>query len=141
VSPKVKRKKLSFVKRFGNGQLLKSVLLPKNYKNGYCIWNFSIAVSKSTRAINDWNSCKKNKRAAKLKNSLPGAVGSRSLIEAARITRRCFEYIPKGDAIAFQCTSSLPQKQLRVFKKWLIGRENLPWEYLEDLNIFFLYKN
>ena len=135
-----RKKKLTFIKRFDNGQLLKAFLVPGNIKNNNCIWNFSIAVSRSNRQINDWNKCRKNKRANKLKFNLTGNVGTKSLIEAARITRKCFVHIQKGDSIIFKCESSMRKKQLRVFKKWLIGREKLNWEYLEDLNLFFIYK-
>jgi hypothetical protein len=137
---KQRRKKLTFSKRFDNGQLLKAFLTPVNIKDNKCIWNFAIAVSRSNRQINDWNSCRKNKRANKLKSNVTGNVGSKSLIEAARITRKCFVHIQKGDSIIFKCESSIRQKQLRVFKKWLIGREKLNWEYLRDFNIFFIYK-
>ena len=135
-----RRKKLTFIKRFDNGQLLKAFLTPVNVKNNKCIWNFAIAISRSNRQINDLNSCRKNKRVNKIKSKLTGNVGAKSLIEAARITRKCFLHIQKGDSIIFKCESSIPKKQLRVFKKWLIGREKLNWEYLEDLNIFFIYK-
>ena len=135
-----RRKKLTFIKRFDNGQFLKAFLTPVNVKNNKCIWNFAIAISRSNRQINDWNSCRKNKRVNKIKSKLTGNVGAKSLIEAARITRKCFLHIQKGDSIIFKCESSIPKKQLRVFKKWLIGREKLNWEYLEDLNIFFIYK-
>jgi hypothetical protein len=135
-----RRKKLTFIKRFDNGQLLKAFLTPVNVKNNKCIWNFAIAISRSNRQINDWNSFRKNKRVNKIKSKLTGNVGAKSLIEAARITRKCFLHIQKGDSIIFKCESSIPKKQLRVFKKWLIGREKLNWEYLEDLNIFFIYK-
>ncbi len=135
-----RRKKLTFIKRFDNGQLLKAFLTPVNVKNNKCIWNFAIAISRSNRQINDWNSYRKNKRVNKIKSKLTGNVGAKSLIEAARITRKCFLHIQKGDSIIFKCESSIPKKQLRVFKKWLIGREKLNWEYLEDLNIFFIYK-
>lgn len=135
-----RKKKLTFIKRFDNGQLLKAFLTPANTRDNRCIWNFSIAVSRSNRQINDWDKGRKNKRAHKLKSNLTGHVGTKSLIEAARITRECFAYIQKGDSIIFKCESSMHQKQIRVFKKWLIGREELPWEYLRDLNIFFIYK-
>ena len=135
-----RRKKLTFIKRFDNGQLLKAFLTPANIKNNKCIWNFSIAVSRSNRQINDWNRGRRKKRANKLKSNRTGNVGTKSLIEAARITRKCFVHIQKGDSIIFKCESSMRQKQLRVFKKWLIGREKLNWEYLQDFNIFFIYK-
>lgn len=140
ICEKRRRKKLTFIKRFDNGQLLKALLVPVNIKNNNCIWNFSIAVSRSNRQINDWNKCRKNRRANKLKSNLTGNVGPKSLIEAARITRECFVHIREGDSIIFKCESSMRQKQIRVFKKWLIGREKLNWEYLEDLNVFFIYK-
>ena len=67
---KVKRKPKVVTTKLQTGDIFKLVGIPHKFNNGY-IWITGMAVSKSTRALNDWMK-RRNKRKSVIKlNTLP----------------------------------------------------------------------
>ena len=74
--------------------------------------------------------------------SIPLTVdwGMKAQLEAMRMVRQWYQEIPAGDSIAIRCESEDPERQFRVWRKWLETRENPGWEISETHHSFFLYK-
>ena len=105
-----------------------------------CVWQVSLAISKSRRQINDWLNRRKNTRVRRLNSFLTGKIGIRSHAIGIYQLRKWMEELPEGHSISFRCESSEPDKQFKVWKKWFEKKENKGWDIHEELKSFFYYK-
>ena len=139
---RVKRKKLvqTFIEK--NEVITVTRLLPwmpigKNYA-----WIVSLAVGKSRRQINDWlmRRCRR-RRVLQFDQHLTGLGGYKSQAFAARQLSVWLDVIPEGDMIVFICESAEPERQMKVWKKWLLRHEpNLLSSIDEETKSFYIYK-
>lgn len=123
-----------------DGQILKVRLFARFRGEDFTLWNISCAVSKSHRQLNDWENKRKNKRARELSRKMTGSIGPGVFAHVMRITRQFYKELSPGDSITFKCESCVLDKQYRVFKKWLLTREEDPWVALDDVKGFFIHK-
>ena len=124
---KIKRKKQIFIHYLPGGFILKMRLLPLLEGKSNYQWLVSLAISKSTRQINDWLKQRKNKRTKKLKSRLTGTFGIKAQIIALKQMRKWIDFIPKGDILFFRCESAMPLKQFNAWAKWFQRRESEDW--------------
>ena len=136
----MKKKTKVITEYLPDGQILKVRLMVKYVVNGRCLWNISSAVSKSHRQLNDWEKERKNKRSKQLRKKMTGTLGPGVFARIIRATRKLYVELKPGDALTFRCESCVPDKQYRVFSKWLLQREKEPWETLPEVKGFFLRK-
>ena len=129
-----------FTEYLPDGQILKVRLMMKYIVNGSRLWNISSAVSKSHRQLNDWEKKRKNKRSTRLSKKMTGTLGPSVFARIIRITRKLYDELKPGDALTFRCESCVPDKQYRVYSKWLLHREKIPWERLPEVRGFFVRK-
>jgi hypothetical protein len=107
-------------------------------KNGR-VWRASMAISKSNRQLNDWNTTKKNKRNRQLTSSMTGKFGPKTQAIAIRQLRKWMNEVPKGDSITIKCECILSDKQFRVWKKWFLKNESKDWHISDAYKAFFYY--
>lgn len=137
-SMKIKRKKQTFVYFLPGGFALKMRLLPWIKNKDYCQWLISLAVSKSTRQINDWLKERKNKRTKKLNANLTGVFGPKAQAIAVRQMRYWTNIVPRGDILFFRCESALPEKQFKIWSRWFQRHESKDWIINSEFK-YFLY--
>jgi hypothetical protein len=138
---RVKRRKTVTYHQLRGGFLVKSRLIPWLKVGKNWVWLGSIANSKSKRQINDWLQRRKNRRTRRLDGNLTGKEGNRVQALAIRALHEWLDYIPPGDSVVFRCEAAMPDKQFRVWKKWIL-RHNyyLKPDIDEELKSFFFYK-
>ena len=71
---------------------------------------------------------------------MTGTLGPSVFARIIRITRKLYDELKPGDALTFRCESCVPDKQYRVYSKWLLHREKIPWERLPEVRGFFVRK-
>ena len=136
----MKKNRKVVTKKLRDGQILKVRLQPYLKTKQFTIFNISSAVGISQRQLNDWENKRKNKRAKKLSMKLTGTLGPAVFAQIIRIARQFYKELKPGDSMCFRCESCVPEKQFRVYKKWLLEKEKDPWEVLPDVQGFFIYK-
>ena len=123
-----------------DGNLCRIRLSPWMQVGTNWIWVVSLAVSKSSRQINDWMRKRKNKRSKRLAKEMNGRFASRVQAFAVRQLREWILEHPTGDAMFFKCESVEAEKQFRVWKKWFLRNESKQWEILPEDLAFYFYK-
>lgn len=84
---------------------------------------------------------RKNGRTRQLDGSLTGKAGNKIQAVAIRCLHDWIDFIPAGDSVLFRCESAKPDKQFRVWKKWILRHNNyLNPDIDEELKSFFFYK-
>jgi len=138
---RIKRRKTVTFHRLEDGSLVKTRLIPWLKVGETWVWLGSIANSNSTRQINDWLQRRKNRRTRRLDGNLTGKSGNKVQALAIRALHQWIDYIPPGDSVVFRCEAAMPDKQFRVWKKWIL-RHNyyLQPDIDEELKSFFFYK-
>lgn len=139
---RIKRKKIVTTTKTPNNYLVVTRLIPwirigKNYA-----WMGSLATAKGRRQINDWLARKTRRKSVQyLDNNLTGRDGN--LVQAIIIRQvyKWFQLIPEGDMILFHCESTDPERQMRVWSKW-IRRHNwdIPFDIDENTKTFYIWK-
>jgi hypothetical protein len=137
---RIKKRKKVFTKAIGKGYLLKMRLIPWIRTTKGCVWLASLAVSKSSRQINDWMDERKNARVRQMDTSLTGKIGNGVQAIAIRQVRKWVDELPLGHSFTLRCESALPDKQFRVWKRWFEMHEDSNWEISEEHKSFFIYK-
>ena len=136
---RVVRKKKLVTTCIGN-HILKMRLFPwMKLKDGR-VWRASMAISKSNRQLNDWNTVKKNKRTRQLSSSMTGKFGPKTQAIAIRQLRKWMTEVPKGDSITIRCECVLSDKQFKIWKKWFLKNESKKW-HISDQHKAFFYCN
>jgi hypothetical protein len=136
-----RRKKIATYHRLEGGFLVKTRLIPWLRTEKNCIWLASVAVSKSARQINDWMLRRKNRRTRQLDGSLTGKAGNKVQAIAIRAMYEWMDRIPPGDSIVFRCESADPERQFKVWKRWILRHNwDLQPDIDEELKSFFFYK-
>lgn len=138
---RIKRRRVATYHQLADGYLAKTRLIPWLKVDKTCVWLASVAVGKSKRQINDWMWRKKNSRTRRLDGNLTGRAGNKVQAIAIRALHEWFAFIPPGDSIVFRCESADPEKQFRVWKKWILRHDYvLQPEIDEELKSFYFYK-
>ena len=106
------------------------------------IWLASLAVGKSKRQLNDWMSRKtKRKRVIQLDSSLTGKLNVKLMLQVMEQVHAWCDELTNGDMFVFNCESAEPQKQFRVWGKWLSRKEHgYKWVPNKELLSFYFYK-
>lgn len=90
------------------------------YATGFCLWNVGFAVGKSKRQLNDWYRNRRNKRRRNLRNHLTGPGTMKVWTTALKhLLRMRWECLEPGDGMVLDCTSRDPERQFRVYTRWL----------------------
>jgi hypothetical protein len=120
-----------------NNQFCKVVLEPvEEYRPGYWLWNFGLAVGDSRRQLNDWYYRKQNKRRRSLDARLTGRGGMKAFSKGVRTMFKLRWALQPGDVLVGDCTSSDPEKQFRSYWYWL--RRHPEWVIdFEEKKIFW----
>jgi hypothetical protein len=96
----------------------------------------------SRRQINDWlmRRCRR-RRVLQFDQYLTGLGGNRGQAIAVRQLCTWLDVIPEGDMIVFICESAEPERQMRVWKKWILrhNADLLP-SIDEETKSFYIYK-
>ena len=123
------------------GYLVVLRLIPWLHTQYGCVWLASLAAGKSKRQINDWLKRKtRRKSVRRLDLYLTGRHANFVQAIAIYQLRDWVKDLPSGDSITLRCESAKPDKQFRVWKKWLQRKENVRWEPNEEFKSFFYYK-
>lgn len=123
------------------GYLVVLRLIPWIRTQNGCVWLASLAAGKSRRQINDWLKRKtKRKSVRRLDSYLTGRHANFVQAIAIYQLRDWVKDLPSGDSITLRCESAKPDKQFRVWKKWLQRKEDVRWEPNEEFKSFFYYK-
>jgi hypothetical protein len=140
---RIKRKKLIHTIILKSGAIAVIRLIPwirigKNYA-----WMVSLAVGKSRRQINDWLKRRsKRKRVQKLNINLTGLGGNSGQAIALRQLYVWLAVIPKGDMIMFYCESADAERQMMIWKKWILRHNSdLLYSIDEETKSFYIYKS
>ena len=106
------------------------------------IWLASLAVGKSKRQLNDWMSRKtKRKRVIQLDSNLTGKLNVKLMLQVMEQVHAWCDELTNGDMFVFNCESAEPQKQFRVWGKWLSRKEHgYTWVPNKELLSFYFYK-
>ena len=138
---KINQRKKVFTKHLPGGYLVVLRLIPWLHVEGRCVWLASLAVGKSRRQINDWLKRKtKRKSVRRLDSYLTGRHANFVQAIAIYQLRDWVKDLPSGDSITLRCESAKPDKQFRVWKKWLQRKEDVRWEPNKEFKSFFYYK-
>jgi hypothetical protein len=107
------------------------------------IWLASLAVSKSKRQINDWmNRRTRTKRVKRLDSNLTGRLTVKLMLQVMEQVHVWCDELSNGDMFVFNCESAEPQKQFRVWGKWLNRKERgYTWTPNNELLSFYFYKH
>lgn len=104
------------------------------------MWLASLAVARSKRQINDWLETRKKKSVARLHKNLTGTFGNQVQAIAIRQVRAWIDQLPPGDFLYMRCESALPEKQFRVWERWIKRHEKTEWFIDEKEKVFIFYK-
>jgi hypothetical protein len=107
------------------------------------IWLASLAVGKSKRQLNDWMSRRtKTKRVKCLDSNLTGRLTVKLMLQVMEQVHIWCDELNNGDMFVFNCESAEPQKQFRVWGKWLSRKERgYTWIPNNELLSFYFYKH
>lgn len=121
--------------------ILKVRLIPYIKNKGVCIWLVSTAISRSKRQINDWMNLRKSRRSRRLVLSLTGKVGIVAHVYIMQQLKAWLREIPVYDSVTFKCESAEPDRQFRIWSKWLL-RHLTGYEIstLPEIKSVILYK-
>jgi hypothetical protein len=108
------------------------------YRPGFYSWNVGFAVGKSRRQLNDWYWKRKNKRARSIDKKLLGKSGVSTFTIGYKILQRIRWSIEPGDCLVLDCTSKDPEKQFRVWCRWL--KNNPEWSIDTERKEFLWYR-
>ena len=139
---RIKRKKLvqTFIEE--SGVITVTRLTPWMHIGKSYVWIVSLAVGKSRRQINDWlmRRCKR-RRVLQFDNHLTGLGGNKGQAIAVRQLSVWLDVIPEGDMIVFICESAEPERQMKVWKKWILRHNpDLLFSIDEETKSFYIYK-
>ena len=136
---KVKRKPKVVTTKLQTGDIFKLVGIPHKFNNGY-IWITGMAVSKSTRALNDWMKRRsKRKNVIKLNTLPPKKRNYKTFWIAVNVIKKWIEEIPEGDSLTLRCEGVNSEQLFRIYTKWFEKHENIPWVISEKHRSFFFY--
>jgi hypothetical protein len=101
-----------------------------------------LVTGKSKRQLNDWVRERKNKKCVKrLKAKLTNLLDLKGYRIVINTLRKWCDDLSPGDMLAFNCTSAMPEKQYRVWCKWLKNKEvQYLWKENPELRCFTFYK-
>tara|TARA_R100000231_G_scaffold4021_3_gene6928 strand:+ start:2886 stop:3317 length:432 start_codon:yes stop_codon:yes gene_type:complete len=137
---KVKRKSKILTTKLQTGEVFKLVGIPHKFEFGY-IWITGMAVSKSTRALNDWMKRKhRRKNVMKLNTIPPKKRNYKTFWIAVNVIKQWMKEIPEGDALTLRCEGVNADQLFRIYTKWFEKHENIPWVISEEHKSFFFYK-
>jgi hypothetical protein len=107
------------------------------------IWLASLAVSKSKKQINDWmNRRTRTKQVKRLDSNLTGRLTVKLMLQVMEQVHIWCDELNNGDMFVFNCESAEPQKQFRVWGKWLSRKERgYTWTPNNELLSFYFYKH
>lgn len=108
------------------------------YRPGFYSWNVGFAVGKSRRQLNDWYWKKKNKRARSIDKKLLGKAGLSTFTTGYKELKKIRWSIEPGDCLVLDCTSKDPEKQFRVWCRWL--KNNPEWSIDPERKEFLWYR-
>jgi hypothetical protein len=102
----------------------------------------SLAVGKSRRQINDWLMRRsKRSRVQKLNVNLTGLGGNSGHAIALRQLYVWLDVVPEGDIIMFYCESADAERQMKIWKKWILRHNpDLLYSIDEETKSFYIYK-
>lgn len=84
---------------------------------------------------------RKNRRTRQLDGNLTGKAGNKIQAIAIRALHQWMTLIPPGDSIVFRCESADPERQFKVWKKWILRHDwDLNPDIDEEIKSFFFYK-
>lgn len=127
---RVKRKQKVKTFKLKDNSYLKLRLYPKIYTGQNCVWNFGAAVSKSLKQVNRFLA----RRTSKIRNKRTGRQGFITFSLSAKFIRHWLNQIPEGDFIFVQCDT---EKQYRIYKEWIIKKEENIWFFNDSLLSFW----
>ena len=106
------------------------------------IWLASLAVGKSKRQLNDWmNQRTRKKQVRCLDFNLTGKLTVKLMLQVMEQVHAWCDELNNGDMFVFNCESAEPQKQFRVWGKWLSRKEHgYKWVPNKELLSFYFYK-
>ena len=107
------------------------------------IWLASLAVGKSKRQLNDWMSRRiRTKRVNRLDSNLTGKLTVKLMLQVMDQVHIWCDELVNGDMFVFNCESADPQKQFRVWGRWLNKKERgYTWVENKELLSFYFYKH
>lgn len=119
-------------------RLMPWIRIGKNYA-----WIVSLAVGKSRRQINDWLLRRTRKKSVqRLDKNLTGLGGNFGQAIAVRHLQLWLNSIPEGDMLVFRCESAKPEKQMKVWNKWISKHHpDIIYSVDENLKSFYFYKS
>lgn len=102
----------------------------------------SLAVGKSRRQINDWLGRRsRRKRVQKLHRNLTGLGANSGHAIALRQLYVWLEKVAEGDIIMFYCESAEAERQMKIWKKWILRHNpDLLHSIDEETKSFYIYK-
>ena len=107
------------------------------------IWLASLAVGKSKRQLNDWMNRRTRKKQVRcLDFNLTGKLTVKLMLQVMEQVHAWCDELNNGDMFVFNCESAEPQKQFRVWGKWLSRKEHgYKWVPNKELLSFYFYKH
>ena len=107
------------------------------------IWLASLAVGKSKRQLNDWMNRRTRKKQVRcLDFNLTDKLTVKLMLQVMKQVHAWCDELNNGDMFVFNCESAEPQKQFRVWGKWLSKKEHAyTWIPNEELLSFYFYKH
>ena len=107
------------------------------------IWLASLAVGKSKRQLNDWMNRRTRKKQVRcLDFNLTGKLTVKLMLQVMEQVHAWCDELNNGDMFVFNCESAEPQKQFRVWGKWLSRKEHgYTWVPNKELLSFYFYKH
>jgi hypothetical protein len=107
------------------------------------VWLASLAVGKSKRQLNDWMSRRtRTRRVNRMDSNLTGKLTVKLMLQVMEQVHIWCDELVKGDMFVFNCESAEPQKQFRVWGKWLSKKERgYTWVSNKELLSFYFYKH
>lgn len=135
-------KKKVFTIHSNRNHIIKLRLIPWIKNSNGVIWLASVAAGKSNRQINDWfNRRTKRKSVRQLDNKLTSLLGYQGHSLVMQQVRKWCDELEPGEMLAFKCESAEPEKQFRVWGKWLLNKEkHHKWIPDESFLSFYFYK-
>ncbi|MGA0212269.1 MAG: hypothetical protein ACO3JH_04660 [Flavobacteriaceae bacterium] len=100
----------------------------------------SLAISKSTRQLNDWFQRRSNRRVKKLQSQLTGKIGFRSMGIAIRQVRAWVKTMDSNTVLVLKCESVVADKQYKIWKNWFLKHEHTSWQFKDEDKELYFYK-
>lgn len=114
---------------------------PWVYVDKTCVWLVVLGVSKSRRQLSDWLHSRPTKRARKLKHSMSGNSGTKPLTWGFSKLKEFQDHIPWYDGLWFWFDAVEKDKQRRVYIKYFQRKCATDWQYMEDSDSFYYFKD